>query len=54
MWETSMKGLLSLVRRTTPSSFAYLCEKSGDAVNHKVISFALGIWAENFIYFLVN
>lgn len=36
MWETSMKGLLSLVRRTTPSSFAYLCEKSGDAVNHKM------------------
>ncbi|WMV34944.1 hypothetical protein MTR67_028329 [Solanum verrucosum] len=29
MWETSMKGLLSLVRRTSPSSFAYISEKVG-------------------------
>lgn len=36
MWETSMKGLWSLVRRTTPSSFTYVCEKNGDAVNHKM------------------
>ncbi|KAL8137006.1 hypothetical protein V2J09_003007 [Rumex salicifolius] len=28
MWEKSMKGLLSLVRRTTPSSFAYIGEKN--------------------------
>ncbi|XP_060206090.1 mannosyl-oligosaccharide 1,2-alpha-mannosidase MNS1-like [Lycium barbarum] len=36
MWETSMKGLLSLVRRTTPSSFAYLCEKMGSSLNDKM------------------
>lgn len=37
MWETSMKGLLSLIRRSTPSSFAYICEKNGDSLTDKVI-----------------
>ncbi|GER53688.1 Mannosyl-oligosaccharide 1,2-alpha-mannosidase [Striga asiatica] len=36
MWETSMKGLLSLVRRTTPSSFTYLCEKIGTSLTDKM------------------
>ncbi|XP_062154182.1 mannosyl-oligosaccharide 1,2-alpha-mannosidase MNS1 [Alnus glutinosa] len=36
MWETSMKGLLSLIRRTTPSSFAYICEKNGDSLSDKM------------------
>ncbi|KAA8541540.1 hypothetical protein F0562_022692 [Nyssa sinensis] len=36
MWETSMKGLLSLVRRTTPSSFAYICEKIGSSLIDKM------------------
>ncbi|GAA0167125.1 protein modifying enzyme [Lithospermum erythrorhizon] len=36
MWETSMKGLLTLVRRTTPSSFAYICEKMGNSVTLKM------------------
>ncbi|KAL8170761.1 hypothetical protein V2J09_022565 [Rumex salicifolius] len=36
MWEKSMKGLLSLVRRTTPSSFTYICEKSGDSLIDKM------------------
>ncbi|KAK6118710.1 hypothetical protein DH2020_047515 [Rehmannia glutinosa] len=36
MWETSMKGLQSLVRRTTPSSFAYLCEKIGTSLIDKM------------------
>ncbi|KAJ9168641.1 hypothetical protein P3X46_020141 [Hevea brasiliensis] len=36
MWEKSMKGLLSLVRKTTPSSFTYICEKSGDALADKM------------------
>ncbi|KAF1001693.1 mannosyl-oligosaccharide 1,2-alpha-mannosidase MNS1-like [Apium graveolens] len=31
MWETSMTGLLTLVRRTTPSSFAYIAEKNGES-----------------------
>lgn len=31
-----MKGLLSLVRRTTPSSFAYICEKMGSSLIDKV------------------
>ncbi|XP_077238446.1 mannosyl-oligosaccharide 1,2-alpha-mannosidase MNS1-like [Tasmannia lanceolata] len=36
MWETSMQGLLSLVRKTTPSSFTYLCEKNGDSLSDKM------------------
>lgn len=36
MWERSMKGLLTLVRRTTPSSFAYICEKTGDSLADKM------------------
>jgi hypothetical protein len=36
MWEKSMKGLLSLIRRTTPSSFAYICEKNGNSLSDKV------------------
>ncbi|KAK4480775.1 hypothetical protein RD792_011626 [Penstemon davidsonii] len=36
MWETSMKGLQSLVRRTSPSSFTYLCEKMGTSLIDKM------------------
>ncbi|KAL9265777.1 Mannosyl-oligosaccharide 1,2-alpha-mannosidase MNS2-like protein [Drosera capensis] len=36
MWETSMIGLQSLVRRTSPSSYAYLCEKIGDSFTDKM------------------
>ncbi|XP_024197034.1 mannosyl-oligosaccharide 1,2-alpha-mannosidase MNS1 isoform X2 [Rosa chinensis] len=36
MWETSMKGLKSLIRRTTPSSFAYICEKLGSSLTDKM------------------
>lgn len=36
MWETSMIGLQSLVRKTTPSSFTYLCEKTGSAIKDKM------------------
>ncbi|MQL68163.1 hypothetical protein Taro_000383 [Colocasia esculenta] len=36
MWETSMQGLLSLVRKTTPSSFTYICEKNGDSLSDKM------------------
>ncbi|KAI4331152.1 hypothetical protein MLD38_029367 [Melastoma candidum] len=36
MWEKSMKGLLSLVKKTTPSSFTYLCEKNGDSLSDKM------------------
>ncbi|KAH7521748.1 hypothetical protein FEM48_Zijuj07G0065400 [Ziziphus jujuba var. spinosa] len=36
MWEKSMKGLLSLIQRTTPSSFAYICEKNGDSLPDKM------------------
>ncbi|OWM89041.1 hypothetical protein CDL15_Pgr023887 [Punica granatum] len=33
MWETSIvKGLQSLIRRTTPSSYAYICEKDGNTL----------------------
>ncbi|KAG1364145.1 mannosyl-oligosaccharide 1,2-alpha-mannosidase MNS1 [Cocos nucifera] len=36
MWETSMEGLLSLIRKTTPSSFTYICEKNGDSLSDKM------------------
>ncbi|KAK4269577.1 hypothetical protein QN277_022716 [Acacia crassicarpa] len=36
MWEKSMKGLVSLVRRSTPSSFTYLCEKNGGSLTDKM------------------
>ncbi|KAJ6758920.1 ALPHA-12-MANNOSIDASE [Salix koriyanagi] len=36
MWETSMKGLQSLVRKTTPSSFTYICEKNGNFLSDKM------------------
>ncbi|XP_047327383.1 mannosyl-oligosaccharide 1,2-alpha-mannosidase MNS1 [Impatiens glandulifera] len=36
MWEKSMKGLLTLVRKTTPSSFTYICEKNGDSLKDKM------------------
>nr|XP_019703683.1 mannosyl-oligosaccharide 1,2-alpha-mannosidase MNS2 isoform X2 [Elaeis guineensis] len=36
MWETSMEGLLSLIRKTTPSSFTYICEKNGGSLSDKM------------------
>ncbi|KAJ6358223.1 hypothetical protein OIU78_005953 [Salix suchowensis] len=36
MWEKSMKGLLSLVQKTTPSSFTYICEKHGGSLTDKM------------------
>ncbi|EOY32061.1 hypothetical protein SCA6_011162 [Theobroma cacao] len=36
MWETSMKGLQSLIRRSTPSSFTYICEKTGNSLSDKM------------------
>ncbi|CAL9009420.1 unnamed protein product [Prunus brigantina] len=36
MWEKSMKGLLSLIRKTTPSSFTYICEKNGRTLTNKM------------------
>lgn len=36
MWEMSMKGLLSLIRRSSPSSFTYICEKNGNSLVDKM------------------
>ncbi|CAH2036410.1 unnamed protein product [Thlaspi arvense] len=36
MWEKSMKGLLSLVKKSTPSSFTYICEKNGNSMIDKM------------------
>ncbi|PSS18182.1 Mannosyl-oligosaccharide 1,2-alpha-mannosidase [Actinidia chinensis var. chinensis] len=36
MWETSMKGLLTLIRKTTPSSFTYISEKMGSSLIDKM------------------
>ncbi|TYI59028.1 hypothetical protein E1A91_D10G004500v1 [Gossypium mustelinum] len=36
MWETSMKGLVSLIRRSSPSSFAYICEKTRETLTDKM------------------
>ncbi|KAB1204297.1 Mannosyl-oligosaccharide 1,2-alpha-mannosidase MNS1 [Morella rubra] len=51
MWETSMKGLQSLVRRTKPSSFAYICEKTENSLSDKMdelACFAPGMLALGF------
>lgn len=36
MWETSMSGLQSLVRESTPSAYAYICEKDGNTLIDQV------------------
>ncbi|KAJ0264617.1 Mannosyl-oligosaccharide 1,2-alpha-mannosidase MNS2 [Hirschfeldia incana] len=36
MWEKSMSGLVSLVKKSTPSSFTYICEKSGSSLSDKM------------------
>ncbi|KQJ84444.1 mannosyl-oligosaccharide 1,2-alpha-mannosidase MNS1 isoform X2 [Brachypodium distachyon] len=36
MWETSMEGLISLTRRTTPSNYSYICEKNGGSLSDKM------------------
>ncbi|KAL6843213.1 hypothetical protein ACP4OV_026926 [Aristida adscensionis] len=36
MWETSMEGLLSLIRKTSPSNFSYVCEKNGNSLSDKM------------------
>ncbi|XP_009145514.2 mannosyl-oligosaccharide 1,2-alpha-mannosidase MNS2 [Brassica rapa] len=36
MWEKSMNGLVSLVKKSTPSSFTYICEKSGTSLSDKM------------------
>ncbi|KAG6506848.1 hypothetical protein ZIOFF_032180 [Zingiber officinale] len=36
MWETSMEGLVSLIRKSTPSSFSYICEKTGNSLSDKM------------------
>ncbi|KAK9169043.1 hypothetical protein Syun_001183 [Stephania yunnanensis] len=36
MWETSMKGLVSLIRKSTLSSFTYICEKNEDCLFDKM------------------
>ncbi|XP_019442660.1 PREDICTED: mannosyl-oligosaccharide 1,2-alpha-mannosidase MNS1-like [Lupinus angustifolius] len=36
MWETSMKGLESLIKKSTPSSFTYIAEKLGNELYAKM------------------
>ncbi|GMI97539.1 ALPHA-MANNOSIDASE IB, alpha-mannosidase 1 [Hibiscus trionum] len=36
MWEMSMRGLQGLIRKSTPSSFAYICEKRGNYLSDKM------------------
>ncbi|PKA51372.1 Mannosyl-oligosaccharide 1,2-alpha-mannosidase MNS2 [Apostasia shenzhenica] len=36
MWKTSMKGLQSLIKKSTPSSFSYICEKNGEYLSDKM------------------
>jgi len=36
MWETSMEGLISLTRKTTPSNYSYICEKNGGSFSDKM------------------
>ncbi|URD98577.1 Glycosyl hydrolase family 47 [Musa troglodytarum] len=46
MWEISMEGLLSLIRKTTQSSLSYICEKTGDSLSNR--SQSISIWVHNF------
>lgn len=36
MWETSMEGLISLTKKTTPSNYSYICEKTGGSLSDKM------------------
>ncbi|CAL5015022.1 unnamed protein product [Urochloa decumbens] len=36
MWETSMEGLISLTKKTTPSNYYYICEKNGASLSDKM------------------
>jgi len=36
MWETSMEGLISLTKKTTPSNYHYICEKNGGSLSDKM------------------
>ncbi|KAF0894155.1 hypothetical protein E2562_034887 [Oryza meyeriana var. granulata] len=36
MWETSMDGLVSLTKKTTPSNYYYICEKNGGSLSDKM------------------
>uniref|UniRef100_A0A0E0KUV7 alpha-1,2-Mannosidase n=1 Tax=Oryza punctata TaxID=4537 RepID=A0A0E0KUV7_ORYPU len=36
MWETSMEGLVSLTKKTTPSNYYYICEKNGGSLSDKM------------------
>lgn len=36
MWETSMEGLVSLTKKTTPSNYYYICEKNGGSLTDKM------------------
>ncbi|XP_030456478.2 mannosyl-oligosaccharide 1,2-alpha-mannosidase MNS1-like [Syzygium oleosum] len=48
MWETSMSGLQSLVRESTPSAYAYICEKNGNTLidqMNELACFASGMLA---------
>ncbi|ONM17644.1 Mannosyl-oligosaccharide 12-alpha-mannosidase MNS1 [Zea mays] len=36
MWDTSMEGLLSLTKKTTPSNYYYICEKNGGSLCDKM------------------
>lgn len=52
MWEKSMKGLLSLVKKSTPSSFTYICEKNGNNLIDKVKTILIStLYFENFVGF---
>ncbi|KAG8043386.1 hypothetical protein GUJ93_ZPchr0458g22869 [Zizania palustris] len=36
MWETSMEGLISLTKKTTPSNYYYICERNGGSLSDKM------------------
>ncbi|CAL9084800.1 unnamed protein product [Musa textilis] len=58
MWEISMEGLLSLIRKTTQSSLSYICEKTGDSLSNRMdelACFVLGMLAlGSFSKFLIE
>ncbi|KAL2651086.1 hypothetical protein R1flu_019214 [Riccia fluitans] len=36
MWEQSMEGMMTLLKKTSPSNYLYIAERSGDALQNKM------------------
>ena len=48
-----MEGLLTLTRKSTPSNFLYITERSGDSYIDKVWLITIELYLVAFTYFLM-